>query len=496
MSSDGVAAAAFDAMEDPLCVVSADGTIRRSNDALHELTGRESLGGEHHRGVFPDRTFAAGLEAVFAGDETEAVRLTTIETDGDGRQPCEVTFTRLETDDPLALVAVERRDRRAGASLKTRETAFREMYEVIADRGKSFDEQVAALLETGCRVLGTKYGTLSRVEGDQYVFEIVQAEDDAVEAGDTVPLSATVCERVVSTAGDVVIGDLEEEAPDQLERPGVQALGMTCYLGAPVFVDGEVYGTFCFYSDDPKERAFEDWEVTLVDLMSRWVGIGLEQRRTEAELRRENERLERVASVISHDLRSPLSVAQGRLEFLAEEADSEHLDAVEASHDRMEELITDILTLAREGETVDETESVGLESVATDAWNHVVTDGATLSIDGTMTLQADRSRLTQLFENLFRNAVEHASAGVTITVGRGEEGFYVADDGPGIPEDRREEVFDPGRSTREDGTGFGLAIVREIAQAHDWTVEITESETGGARFEIRTGNTGEGSFDD
>jgi signal transduction histidine kinase len=495
MSSDRVAAAAFDAIGDPLCILSSDGTIRRSNDALYELTGQASLDGEHHRTVFADDDFAAGLDAAFAGDETEAVRLTVLETASGGRRPCTVTFTRLDTEEPLALAVVECRDDRAEASLETREAAFREMYEVIAAREKSFDEQVATLLEIGCRTLGTRYGTLSHLEGDQYVFEIVQADDGAVEAGDVVPLSATVCERAVSTERDVVIGDLEEEAPDQLERAGVQSLGMACYLGAPVFVNGEVYGTFCFYSDEPKERAFDDWEVTLVDLMSRWVGIGLQQRRTEAELRRENERLERVASVISHDLRSPLSVAQGRLEFLADEVDSKHLDAVEASHDRIEELITDILTLAREGRAVDETESVDLESVATDAWDHVVTDGATLVTDGTTTLQADRSRLTQLFENLFRNAIEHANADVTVTVGRTEDGFYVADDGPGIPADRRKEVFDPGLSTHEDGTGFGLAIVREIAQAHDWTVEAAESEDGGARFEIRTGDA-EGGFDD
>ncbi|QLD86192.1 GAF domain-containing protein [Natronomonas halophila] len=494
MSSDRVGAAAFDAIGAPLCILSADGTIRRSNDALHEMAGQAPLDGEHHRTVFADDAFATGLEAGFAGDET--VRLTALETASGGRRPCTVTFTRLDTEEPLVLAVVERRDDHAEASLETREAAFREMYEVIAARGKSFDEQVATLLEIGCRTLGTRYGTLSHVEGDQYVFEIVQADDGAVEAGDTVPLSATVCERVVSTEGDVVIGDLEDEAPDQFERVGVRDLGMACYLGAPVFVDGDLYGTFCFYSDEAKEPAFDDWEVTLVDLMSRWVGIGLEQRRTEAELRRENERLERVASVISHDLRSPLSVAQGRLEFLAEEVDSEHLGAVEASHDRMEELITDILTLAREGTTVDETESVDLESVATDAWGHVVTDGATLVTDGTTTLRTDRSRLTQLFENLFRNCVEHAGADVTVTVGLLKDGFYVADDGPGIPADRREEVFDPGLSTHEDGTGFGLAIVREIAEAHDWTVEATESKDGGARFEIRTGDAVEGGFDD
>jgi len=73
---------------------------------------------------------------------------------------------------------------------------------------------------------------------------------------------------------------------------------------------------------------------------------------------------------------------------------------------------------------------------------------------------------------------------VTVTVGSLEDGFYVADDGPGIPEADREKVFESGYSTDGDGTGLGLAIVRRIAQAHGWDVTLTTSESGGARFEF------------
>jgi len=78
--------------------------------------------------------------------------------------------------------------------------------------------------------------------------------------------------------------------------------------------------------------------------------------------------------------------------------------------------------------------------------------------------------------------VEHDP--LEITVGRLPDGFYVADDGPGIPPDERDRVFEPGHSTSEDGTGYGLWIVEEIVTAHGWTVDATESATGGARFEI------------
>jgi signal transduction histidine kinase len=73
---------------------------------------------------------------------------------------------------------------------------------------------------------------------------------------------------------------------------------------------------------------------------------------------------------------------------------------------------------------------------------------------------------------------------VTVTVGELADGFYIEDDGPGIPEGDWQTVFDPGYSTAEQGTGFGLSIVKQVVDAHDWAIEITEGTKGGARFEI------------
>jgi PAS domain S-box-containing protein len=217
------------------------------------------------------------------------------------------------------------------------------------------------------------------------------------------------------------------------------------------------------------------------------VGIGrdvTERRERERELRRERDRLDEFASIVSHDLRSPLSVAEGNAELAKETGDLDRLDAVMDAHDRMRTLIEDILTLAREGKTVTEYERVALGGVAQSCWGTAGHHDATLHVEADGTVSADESRLQQLFENLFRNAIEHGGENVTVTVGCLGDGFYVADDGPGISEDDREDVFESGVTTSADGTGFGLTIVREIADAHGWTVGITESEDDGARFEI------------
>ncbi|MFB6301465.1 MAG: PAS domain-containing protein [Haloferacaceae archaeon] len=207
-----------------------------------------------------------------------------------------------------------------------------------------------------------------------------------------------------------------------------------------------------------------------------------ERKEYERELERQNEQLEEFANVISHDLRNPLNVANGRLELAREACKSEHLDAVDRAHDRMRTLIDDLLTLAREGKQVSEVEAIDLAAAVDTSWRTVETDGATLTVETERTVRADRGRLQQLLENVIRNAVEHGGENVTVTVGDLDDGFYVADDGSGIPEGER--VFEAGCSTADGGTGFGLQIVKQIAEAHGWEIGVTDGDEGGARFEI------------
>ena len=215
-----------------------------------------------------------------------------------------------------------------------------------------------------------------------------------------------------------------------------------------------------------------------------------DRKERERALQRTNARLEEFTAVVSHDLRNPLTVAQVGLELARESGSPEEFDRIEAAHGRMNALIEDLLTLAHKGQQVEQTRPVELaaliESVCETlpgGWRHLE---VTLE---DYRLEADDGRLRQLIENLLTNAVTHGGEDVTIQIGllEDEEGFYVADDGPGIPPSMREAIFDEGYSTVSDGTGFGLAIVREIAEAHGWTVTATERADGGARFEVVTG---------
>lgn len=205
----------------------------------------------------------------------------------------------------------------------------------------------------------------------------------------------------------------------------------------------------------------------------------------ERRLQHQKERLDEFTSVVSHDLRNPLSVAQGRAELLAKDCDSEHLAPIVRSLDRMEKIISDTLTLAKQGEVTSDPEPIALVSLVRKCWSNVQTDEATIEIEDTVRITGDPSRLQHVFENLFRNAVEHGGEDVTVRIGQiDDHGIYVEDTGPGIPEEAREAVFEAGHSSTSDGTGFGLTIVKRIVDAHGWQVEVVDEADGGARFEF------------
>lgn len=222
-------------------------------------------------------------------------------------------------------------------------------------------------------------------------------------------------------------------------------------------------------------------------------------RERERELKQRNEQLDQFASVVSHDLRNPLSVANGYLELGMETGDTEPLENVREQHQRMEAMIDDLLTLAQTGQTVEDPELVSLAAVAEDAWTNAAVPDCDIAIcvSEAVTIQADRNRLLHVFENLFRNTADHNDPPLTVRIGTLETpdehpdssdtsrlGFFIEDNGAGIPEAEQNEIFDYGYTSRANGTGFGLSIVEDIVQAHGWTIQVTNGDSGGARFEI------------
>jgi len=292
---------------------------------------------------------------------------------------------------------------------------------------------------------------------------------------------------VLGYAADGIVGArIDVLYPDDGDRKAKQhlqrALRTDCVDLESEFVraDGEtVYGSGSLTAIEDEAGDLLGYLFVLADRS--------EERARREELERRNEQLEAFASIVSHDLRNPLNVAIGNIGMAKQlDDDAEKLDTAEESLERMERLIEEVLALARQGKDVEEFERVELEETVRLAWSSVDDMWAELEFESLSAITADGERVRRLFENLFRNAIEHGGGDVTVRVGMlGDEGFYVEDDGEGIPKHERDEVFDAGYSTGDEGTGLGLSIAKSIAEAHGWEIAAAEGSDGGARLEVR-----------
>lgn len=249
-----------------------------------------------------------------------------------------------------------------------------------------------------------------------------------------------------------------------------------------LLVPNDTIGLLLAASHQP--RFFTEANAEEVDQLLSYAELALDRIHTQAQRNARGEHLTEIIGTFAHDLRSPLQVATGHLTLAETTGDDESFDRVSAAHDRIAQLLDDMTRLAQSGKRVEDPQTVELQTVAEQAWTTVPTGDATLDIADSLRFDADRSRLRQLLENLFQNAADHGPADVCIRVGRLDDGFYIEDDGPGIPPADREGVFEWHTSSAEDHTGLGLSIVEQIVAAHGWEIRVGEGSMGGARFEI------------
>ncbi|PSP54323.1 histidine kinase, partial [Halobacteriales archaeon QS_1_67_19] len=353
-------------------------------------------------------------------------------------------------------------------------------------RDLSTDEKIAELLELGCERFDLPVGMLTRKREE--AFEITKmrgSHPDLDEGTLTPPLTDNYCRRVVDTGSTVTVSDAGAAGWDGDAL--YHEFGLECYVGVQLTVDDNPYGTICFTDLSPRDVEFTESEETFLELMGQCVSYELERNHREAELEQKNDRLESFASMLAHELRNPVAIGQIYSQQLPDEADSEAVEYVTDAFDRIEDMVDVLLILTRGRDAISERIPVDLADVARTVWDTVESPDATLDTDLDRTIQADETYVRHLFRNLLENAVEHGGSDVTVTVGDLDDGFYVADDGAGIPPEDRDAVFDEGYTTAagNGGTGLGLAFVEKLTDVYEWDVTVTESEAGGARFEFR-----------
>lgn len=349
---------------------------------------------------------------------------------------------------------------------------FRDLYELGINGSLSLDEKINQAVTIGADRLGLPYGWLSYTGDDVYEIVSSKAADGPYATGNIHDIDKTYCRHVISDQRLLAIADASNsEYRDDAAREASQ---LECYIGAPIIVDGESYGSLCYSDDEPRDAEFSEDERRFVRLLTQWIGYEIERERHYRTLDRQNERLAEFAGVLTHDLRNPLTAARGYVELVFDmisSPESSYLQTALNSLDRMEALIGETLALAREGEDVGEREVVALSVVAQAAWENVSPSNADLTVEADTEFLADRSRLQRLFENLFRNVQEHCGEDITVTVRGTDEGFTVSDNGPGLPESIADSLF--GTAIEHRHVGLGLLIVERVVSGHGWNGSVT-----------------------
>ena len=439
---------------DTIFRLDTDGEFTYASPAVESLLGYTpaDVRGTNFREYVPPESLSDavdGFARVCDGDVVRKLELTLSGVDAErSRVEVELSATPVRDDGEVVVVqgfAREITDRKEREHELVKVRDLLDQTESLADVGGwEIDTDTRSVFWTQhlYEILGVEYDDEPPLEEALSIYH----EDDRL-----------IVERAVTSALDA--GDpFNVEA--RFRRPDGEMRWLRVQ-GVPTIADGEVVALRGAVQD------ITDWKTS------------------EQELERQNSRLDEFVSVVSHDLRNPLNVATGQLELAREECDSDHLESVARAHDRMNELIENLLTLTRDGDRVGDVELVDLAGVVKSCWENVTTAEATLNTASDVQFVADPSRLKQLIENLVCNAVEHGGPTVTVTVGKLDDGFYLEDDGSGIAAEHKADVFEAGYSTAVDGTGFGLRIAKQVADAHGWEIHLTEEASGGTRFEVR-----------
>ncbi|MBB2976253.1 signal transduction histidine kinase [Microbacterium endophyticum] len=315
----------------------------------------------------------------------------------------------------------------------------------------------------------------------------------------------SLCSIVIEQKKPLVIADAS--ADEALARhPFVDGTlaRVRFYASSPLITpEGVAIGTLCLFDSRPRELSLDRREA--LDLLAGQVMDVLELRRITYELFAANDRLERFAAQVTHDLSNPLSAVTGFIELAADAAEATDapdvmhaLRRADAASVRMARMLADLLNYVRVGPADREVKDIKLAYVIQEALDDLATviteSHVSVMVEANESIVADEMACGVLFQNLIANAIKFARAtredplveirAVPITAG---VRITIDDNGPGIAPDQRERVF--GLMERGDnhdlpGLGLGLSTCRRIVEGHGGSIGITESPLGGARFSI------------
>ncbi|WP_226041477.1 PAS domain-containing protein [Natrinema sp. DC36] len=492
-------AAVVEAIRDAVVTLDRNREIVTANGATESVLGidRSQLVGEHVETL----TELAGIDDERAVEIGRAIA--DVDVGNAGRRQLELPYVGPDGTDRMGefrFVPVE--DNRATVAVVVRDVTDRHEYDRVVTslhevtrwllESDDPEEICAIAVHSGSDLLDLPISGIWLLEQEQGYLEPVAGTAGAHDEFGGLPRfnpGEGLVWDVFEAGGVELFDDLE--TVDDIYNPDTP-------LRSEIIAPIGTHGVLMTGSLEP--HRFDESDVDLISTLVENTRAALDRadrdrilRDRTAELERQTERLEAVADVLSNDLQRQLEAVADALEDDGADEWEYPLaeDTVETTLDRAERLVDDVREFARNATAIGTRTRLEVEPAIDDAVGESRLEADALVVDAPATLRADPDRFVHLLETAFDSAAARADGGVTIQIGLigfengGSRGFFVLDDAAEIPPNAHERVLDP---TADDDTAvdsLGLALVRAIAEAHDWECTVTNGQNGGTRIEIR-----------
>ena len=524
--------AVLEAFPDTFLRVSAGGWITDGHAIERVVPGLtdERLLGKRIEEVFPveiANQVEAGLRKV---RESQApVSLELIYPTADDTRVFDVRLSPFPGDQAIVFLRDISERKNVELALRKSGESIRGLYTITSSQQLNFSEKLQALLVMGCQNFGMEAGVLAHITGDRY--EVIEASGqmEPFTRGSVLAAADTFCPSTLRAGGPV--GIHQTGASSWADHPCRREKKVEAYLGTPVVVAGDVFGTLSFYSPKPRPFPFTSGDTEFLRLIAQWIGSEIDREQSTqqlqkyaAEIAKKNQALgeardlaleasrlkSEFLATMSHEIRTPMNAIIGMSDMLLDtplgKEQREYTGVVRESAQILLNLLNDVLDYSKI-----EAGKVTLENIefrplpvverAADLFAPRIREKG-LAI---MTLVApeipeilcgDPTRLSQILFNLIGNAVKFTERGEVVVraevVVRSEQScwlrFTVTDTGIGISEAARKRLFQPftqadGSTNRKyGGTGLGLAISKRLVEGMEGEMGVDSQEGKGSTF--------------
>ncbi len=386
------------------------------------------------------------------------------------------------------------------------------LHEVVTKNYHSENDLFREYLEIGKRLFHLDTGIVSRIENDVYTILAYSSPLEGLEVGQTFPLEDTYCREVFERRKTVAFPHVGANKK-MCNHPVYINMQLESYISAPIYVNGEIFGTINFTDKAIRHEGFDFHQFELIEIMANTIGRFIEAKlikeelnKTNEELSDANDKINRLVGVVAHDLKNPLgnvlSLSEMICEETKEEETEEYIKLIKMTSESCLEMVESILNMSaiESGKIQINKSESNLKSLVESSWALIKYLGEKKNIslelegDENLCVYLDKERIRQTFTNLFTNAIKFSEKGKKIYISWASVDnnviIKVKDEGVGMTSDQIETDFDPTKTTStngtegEQGTGYGLPLVAKIVSYHDGSIIIDSKKDNGTTFVI------------